>query len=839
MAMSHTKTTSSHPFPMKVLAATVVIAIILLLGLGYHIWDSYTRFKTVEERECRLEDLSDSIKYYDEVLTMSARLAAATGNLQWEKRYLSFELRMNNAVKEAIQLAPETFISESLGKINDINNKLVVMEKRAFDLIHQDKKETAMKLLTGEEYKEQKLILAKEIKLVGTTMIGRVETALQTELKEGFFSVAAIAITAPLLLFAWIVILHMIRKNLAERKKVEEILEKSEEKYRTLIETTNTGYLIVDSQGKVVDANSEYVRLSGHRTLDEILGRSVIEWTAEHDLERNAEEVKKCGTKGFVRDLEIDYVNKKGEITPIEINATVIETQEGLKILTLCRDITERKRAEEFLRQSHEFVSTVLNSINDLIAIIDVNDYRIVGVNNSFLKEYQLKEKDVIGKTCYEVTHHRSNPCLPPDDICPIVDMLKTGESIIVEHLHYTHNGERLYVEVSASPIRDKNGKIIQAVHAVRNITERKKMEDALRASEQSFKTIFSSMKDGLVETDLEGNILRVNNFFCELLGYKPEELIGKSGLKYYPKEDWNRIKESFERFKKGAPDSTSWELNLCAKNGDLIPVSSRRALLKDNNNKPYSIFAVFRDMRKMKLLQVQLLQAEKLSATGVLISGVAHELNNPLTGIIGYSEILQKDDRLPAQAKERIKTISQQANRCKNIILNLLKFARKYENKRTSVDINEVIDSTLNLNLYEMETTGIKVIKDFKKDIPKTFADLNQLQQVILNLIQNAKHAMLPKAGGEKVLTIKTESVKDKIIIEISDTGGGISEKNISKIFDPFFTTKDVGKGTGLGLSVSHGIVKEHGGDIGVRSREGEGTTFTVELPVINAEQS
>ena len=132
------------------------------------------------------------------------------------------------------------------------------------------------------------------------------------------------------------------------------------------------------------------------------------------------------------------------------------------------------------------------------------------------------------------------------------------------------------------------------------------------------------------------------------------------------------------------------------------------------------------------------------------------------------------------------------------------------------------------------METNGIKVIKELKKDIPQTFGDLNQLQQVILNLIQNANHALLSKAKGEKVLKIKTENLEDKLIIEVSDTGMGVPAKIINKIFDPFFTTKEVGKGTGLGLSVSHGIMKEHGGYIKARSREGEGTTFTVELPVI-----
>ncbi|OGL40766.1 MAG: hypothetical protein A2043_03540 [Candidatus Schekmanbacteria bacterium GWA2_38_9] len=260
--------------------------------------------------------------------------------------------------------------------------------------------------------------------------------------------------------------------------------------------------------------------------------------------------------------------------------------------------------------------------------------------------------------------------------------------------------------------------------------------------------------------------------------------------------------------------------------------------MLKDKNGNFFAVMAVFRDMREMRLLQEQLFQAEKLSATGRLISGVAHELNNPLTGIIGYSELLLKDSSHGAKTAERLKIIYEQSNRCKNIISNLLKFSRKHETTKTSVSINEVIDNTLALNQYEMESGGIKVIKELKRGISKIAGDLNQLQSVILNLTQNAHHSLLEKQDGERSLKIKTEQVDDKIIIEVSDTGTGISEENIKKIFDPFFTTKDVGKGTGLGLSICHGIVRDHGGNISVKSRIGEGTTFTIELPALSKPQ-
>jgi len=693
----------SRNFLTIMLTVALLLTIFLVVVLGWEYWYFQKVDKNAQRKRLALARNIERIMFLDEVLTMSAKMAAATGDLWYEKRYNRFEPELTALIKKTAELFPKADVAQRIKETDEANHRLVEMERNAFLLVRKGQASTALTLLSSPEYVAQKKRYSKGMSIAFAALKAELKEDLQKEEMYRLFWFGTGVFGVIIVFSAWIFSIRVVRRWDNERKQGEEVLRRSEEKYRTLVETTNTGYLIVDLQGRVIDANAEYVKITGHHSLDEILGRSVIEWTAKHDLERNAEELKKCGQKGFVRNLEIDYVNKDGKITPIEINATVIETQEGRRILSLCRDITERKSMEEALRESEEFL-----------------------------------------------------------------------------------------------------------------------------------KTIFSSMTDGMVVTDLNGKILRTNNYFCDLLGYKPEELVGKSGLTYYPKEDWRRIKESFERFKKEQSDITRWEINLLAKNGDLIPVSSRRTLLKDKDGKPFAVMAIFRDIREMKLLQSQLIQAEKLSATGELISGVAHELNNPLTGIVGYSEILLKDNSLSDKTRGRIKTIYEQANRCKNIILNLLKFARKYEAKKIPIDINEVIDSTLNLNLYEMESNGIKVIKDLKRDIPKTFADLNQLQSVILNLIQNANHALLTKTEGEKVLKIKTENCKDKIIIEVSDTGIGISDENIKKVFDPFFTTKEVGKGTGLGLSIVHGIIKEHSGDITVRSKKGQGTTFTVELPAL-----
>lgn len=228
--------------------------------------------------------------------------------------------------------------------------------------------------------------------------------------------------------------------------------------------------------------------------------------------------------------------------------------------------------------------------------------------------------------------------------------------------------------------------------------------------------------------------------------------------------------------------------------------------------------------------LQRQLAQSEKMSALGQLISGVAHELNNPLTGVIGYSQLLLSTD--PDDDTKRMLTIiNKEAARCHKIVNSLLQFVREYEPEREYVQINDVIESALDLKRYQLRVDNIQ-LELHLSDVPETIADPHQMQQLFMNIINNAHQAMIEDAGGGK-LTVETRLGNDAIIIRFTDTGPGISEENIERIFDPFFTTKDVKKGTGLGLSICHSIVEEHGGRIYAESEVDRGTTFTVELPV------
>ncbi|MEE8537198.1 MAG: response regulator [Acidobacteriota bacterium] len=240
----------------------------------------------------------------------------------------------------------------------------------------------------------------------------------------------------------------------------------------------------------------------------------------------------------------------------------------------------------------------------------------------------------------------------------------------------------------------------------------------------------------------------------------------------------------------------------------------------------------ILRDISQWKNLQEQLAQQEKLSALGELISSVAHELNNPLTGVLGFSQLVMGYPDCPEKVRRDLRNILQQAQRCERIVHNLLSFARKNKPEKAWIGINGILESTTALLEYRLRVDNIRVIKEFDATLPKTMADFHQLQQVFLNLLNNSRQAIAHSGKGSR-LTLRTHSMDDWLRVEIIDDGPGIPESMLARIFDPFFTTKPKGVGSGLGLSLCYGIVSAHGGRIHAQSQEGVGSTLTIDLPV------
>jgi two-component system NtrC family sensor kinase len=267
-------------------------------------------------------------------------------------------------------------------------------------------------------------------------------------------------------------------------------------------------------------------------------------------------------------------------------------------------------------------------------------------------------------------------------------------------------------------------------------------------------------------------------------------------------------------------------ELNLLAAIGNQIAITIDKSLLLEETREAY---------QSLRQTQEQLLQSEKMAAVGQLVAGVAHELNNPLTAILGYSQLLQSQEFTSPRGADYVEKLYKQAQRTHHIVQSLLSFARQHRPERVSVDLNQIIEDTLILREYDMKSANVKVHREFDPRLPETGGDFHQLQQVFLNILNNAVDAVGENEGvGE--IWIRTQRIGDRLCVEFTNNGPPI--KNPHRVFDPFYTTKPVGKGTGLGLSICYGIVKEHGGEIEAHN-SGRGVTFTVSLPLIAAAES
>jgi signal transduction histidine kinase len=243
-----------------------------------------------------------------------------------------------------------------------------------------------------------------------------------------------------------------------------------------------------------------------------------------------------------------------------------------------------------------------------------------------------------------------------------------------------------------------------------------------------------------------------------------------------------------------------------------------------------FSIHLQIRDIQERHQMQEQMAQADRLASIGQLSSGVAHEINNPLGVILGYTQLMLRSEPGDSERFKDLKTIEKHVRHCKSIVEDLLNFARRSEPKKEKVDIHKTIEEVLGFIGQNIGSSRIEFQTDFDRSIPPVVVDDKKIKQVLINLLMNARHAVGNK-GTIRVSTIRRDA-DGKLEIQVTDNGHGIEEKHLKHIFDPFFTTKPTGEGTGLGLSVSYGIVKKHGGEIRVKSKPGEGSTFTVVLP-------
>jgi two-component system NtrC family sensor kinase len=342
---------------------------------------------------------------------------------------------------------------------------------------------------------------------------------------------------------------------------------------------------------------------------------------------------------------------------------------------------------------------------------------------------------------------------------------------------------------------------------------------------------IIENSPDAIVAVRKGGEIIIFNRAAEKLLGYRKADVIGRMNIMdIYPFGQAKVIMKDLRSAEYGGPGFLEKrEFLLLDKNGWEIPVYISASILYDEGKEIGSV-GIFTDLREKRELEKQLLRTEKLSSLGKLAAGIAHEINQPLTGVLTFAHLLLKKFKDDEETRPDLELIVRETTRIKKIVQGVLDFSRETPMKKEFQAIEGILDNTLEIIIHQERFFGINLIKKYGPQVPPVMVDSSRMEQVFLNIIFNALEAM----SGSGTLTVQTRKTSDGVEVDLSDTGPGIPAEILEKIFDPFFTTKDSteGLGMGLGLAVSYGIVKKHNGDIQVTSSPESGTTFTIRLP-------
>ena len=505
----------------------------------------------------------------------------------------------------------------------------------------------------------------------------------------------------------------------------------------------------------------------------------------------------------------------------------------------LRQEKTERKKAEEALRHSEQKYRTILENVVEGYYEIDLAG-NFTLVNDVICHNLGYSRDELIGMNNRDYMDEQTAKKV----LERFGEVYTTGQPARGFDFEVIRkDGTKLFTSSSVSLIRDSKGEPTGFRGVVRNVTEQRKAEEALRQSEEKYRTILESIEHGYLEVDIRGNFTFFNDSMCKILGYPRNEMIGMNNRQYMDKENARKVFQAFNKvYTTGKPTvGVDWELT--RKDGTKRIVEASVSLIRDAGGEPIGFRGIVKDITERRKAEIERRTLEKraqlatrLSIVGEMASGILHEMNNPLTSVIGFSEMLAQRE-LPEDVKKYTRIINNEGKRVADIASRMLVFARPQKPKRVYADINQIIETTLRLQAYEMESANIKVTTRLDPDLPWTLADPGQMQQVFLNIILNARTEMKLAHGRGKLL-IKTRVIDNTIQISFKDNGSGITKENLDKIFDPFFTTREPGKGTGLGLSICHEIITNHKGQIYARSKLRKGATFIVELPIIAEEQ-
>ncbi|MGE4262942.1 MAG: PAS domain S-box protein [Desulfovibrio sp.] len=650
-------------------------------------------------------------------------------------------------------------------------------------------------------------------------------------------------------------------EDITERMRALELLHQSEERFSSLFRLSPDSIVLSDLEtGVVVDVNDTFCEQHG-LDREEVLGKTVAELDLYADPRQLTDLVERVRRDGHVLNLELRGRKKDGGEMTMSLSSQVMEIGEAKYRMTVARDVTERHRAEQELRENRRLLESILNTVPLSIFWKDRNCV-FLGCNKAFARTLGLSDpREVLGKTDFDLPLVQKVSDAYRLDDQRVMETL-TPKLGYVEPLDL-EDGRQIWLETNKLPLLDESGQAVGVLGMFQDITERLAAEERLRQSEERFSRLFRFSPEAMTLVDLKDSVFTdANEAFLRLTGYSAEELLGKDTkeLPFYVDENSREaIRLRLER--DGLVENFEFEgrrkdgqILQCSMSCHIIGIAGRRYIL-----------ALLRDITEIKRMQEMMVQTEKMISVGGIAAGIAHEINNPLGIVLQAAQNLVQRTRPDfrknidvaaglglemgllrqyMQARKLdvfIEDIQAAAMRASAIIRHMLDFSRSSESRRKVCDLPGVIDKAVTLagSDYDLKKSydfkRIKIVRDYDDDLPTLNCTETEIEQVLLNLLRNSAQALSTAEPpvDEPRIDIRARDLGEYVRIEIEDNGPGMPPEVQRRVFEPFYTTKPPGVGTGLGLSVSYFIItKGHGGRMTVASSPGAGTLFRIELP-------
>ena len=624
-------------------------------------------------------------------------------------------------------------------------------------------------------------------------------------------------------------------------------LQEGERRFQTVFEAAPIGIAIANPRGYFVEANDAFIKMLGY-------SRQEIGKFTFVDITHPDDRAETQGLSQAVRDGKINfyrskkrYLKKNGDVAWVIVRVTAIRDNDGsIKYwLGLMEDITDHKKAKEALAESEKKFRMLFESSAEGILVAQIEDQKFHYANRTIC--------NMLGYGPEELTRMGVQDIHPKEDLPFVLDEFKAlarGEKGLAENIPCLHkDGTKIFVNINSTKM------LIDGVDCnvglFKNISERLKSEEALRQSEEKYRSILEGIEEGYFEVDLAGNFTFFNEALHKILGFTLEELLGTNNREYTSKETAKKIFRVFNRVYNTGRPARVLNYEITTKDGSKKILELSTSLMQDSNHKPIGFRGIARDVtenltaeKEKERMAAQIRQAQKMEAIGTLAGGIAHDFNNLLMGFQGNLSLMLMEMSPDNPYFEFLTNMEDYVKRGSDLTRQILGFARggKYEVKPTN--LNDLLEKSS--QMFGRTKKEIMIHKRFQKNPWPVEVDRGQIEQVLLNLFVNAWQAM--PSGGDIYLSTENVTLKkedwDKpyalqqgqyVKISVGDSGVGMDKATLERIFEPFFTTKEVSRGTGLGLASAYGIIKNHSGMIDVTSQKGDGTTFTIYLPKSN----